>query len=260
MTSDNRLPILIFLALVALIASPLIYQKIHDARRPRLVQARVVTATDNDPVFRTGARHLAADDDLRLAVALELEYPGKRRQWLAPVDSLEIDGTAAEHLQAHRWPEKDRTVRVFWFTVEGTNVGGIVDPGNAAKRLRYSNFLAPEMGQGLLASAPPEVHNDDPLGRRLDGLPVDAGTLRFYVKVEVIEPEHSEVKAIQSAATRGPRQIFEPGYPAVHRAMTVPEGVDPMVGELFNLGGSLTILRCGPGSPSPPLENLSPSW
>jgi hypothetical protein len=234
--SDNRLVIAIFAILVTMLAAPFIHNIVRDARRPKLVGVRIVTATDGDPVFRTGARHLGPQDELRIAVALELEQSGNH-QWLAPVERLEIDGRELEHQQASEWPEKDRTARVFWFTVEGANVGGEVKPGDAAKRLRYGNFLAPEMGRGLLARAPPDVHNDDALGPQFEGLPVDGGTHRFYARVDIIEPESSEVTAVQTAATRGPQQVLEPDFPAVHRSMTVPEGIDPTVGELFNLGG-----------------------
>jgi hypothetical protein len=237
MKSDNRLVVLIFVVLVTMLAAPLIFNLVRDARRPRLVGVRIVTAAGADPVFATGARRLAADDELRIAAALELEYPGGRRQWLAPAEVLEIDGVRVEHVNAAKWPERDRIARVFWFTVEGANVGGVVDPGNARKRLRYSNFLAPEMGQELLAAAPPEVHNDDSLGGLFMALPVDGGTHRFYVRVDILEPEQSDVKAVQTAASRGPQRILEPGFPAVHRSMTAPSGIDPAVGELFNLGG-----------------------
>ena len=48
---------------------------IHEHNRPRLVEARIVLATDADPVFREGSRHVASDEKVRLAIALRLERP-----------------------------------------------------------------------------------------------------------------------------------------------------------------------------------------
>ena len=237
MGSDNRLIVVILGVLVALIAAPLIYWRVRDARRPVLVDVRIVTASDSDTVFRTGPRRSGPDDDVHVAAALELQYPGERRQWLAPVERLEIDGREVHHLQSEVWPEKDRTLRAFWFTVESTNIGGLVTPENAAKRLRYRTFLAPEMGQGLLAVSPPEVHHDDGLGPQPDQLWAGIGTLRLYLKVDVLEPERSNVQAVQTMSTRGVDGILDPDYPAIHVAAPVPDTLDSAVGELFNLPG-----------------------
>jgi hypothetical protein len=235
-SSDNRLPVLIFVVLVALIAAPFIWNAVRDARRPQLVGARIVTATGADPVHRTGARRVGPREEVSIALALEVERSGGRR-WLAPADELEIDGSPVEHTTISRWPEDDRRLRVFWFTVESSNVGGTVDPANAAATLRFRSMLAAEMGHDLVAAAFPEAHNDDHLGPSPGTLPITAGTIRLYARVEVVDPSRSEISAVQSTATRGPEGILEPDFPTIHRALATPEGLHPEVGELFNLSG-----------------------
>jgi hypothetical protein len=234
--SDTWLPVAIFAALVLLIATPLLVRHVRESRRPILAEARIVIATDTDPVFREGPRRLAPAEEPAIAVALKLLYPGGRDRWLAPVTALELDGSPTDHVESDRWPERDREVRVFWFTVECSNVGGVVTPDRAARLLRYRPFLAAEMGRSLLASGPPEVHNDDVLGPQPDRLPIDAGTVRLYARVEVFDPER-EVRATQSVATAGPERILDPGYAALHRSASFGDGIDPAVGELFNLSG-----------------------
>ena len=236
MTSERWLPVAIFAALVALIATPVVIRQVRDARRPVLAEARIVIATDADPVFRTGPRHLEAGETPSIAVALRLTGPGRRDRWLAPVDRLEIDGGPVELEPGDAWPERDRRVRVFWFTVECSNVGGLVTPQRAERLLRYRPFLAPEMGNGLAASSLPEPHNDDALGPQPDRIPIEAGTLRFYARVEVFDPEH-EVRPLQSASTPDAGRILDPDYPAVHRTARLADTIDPAVGELFNLSG-----------------------
>ena len=62
MASDSKLPIVIFGALVALIAIPFLVAHLREQRRPLLIEARVVTATATDPVFREGGRRVPAGE------------------------------------------------------------------------------------------------------------------------------------------------------------------------------------------------------
>jgi hypothetical protein len=236
MASDNRLPILIFVALVVLVSSPVIYRTVQDRLQPKLVEARIVTATNRDPVFRAGPRHVAPGDRVEVAVALRLERIGGRSTWMAPGPELVLDDVPIDHVESGTWPVRRRDVRVFWFTVECVNVGGDLSPDNVMKRMEYRAFLAPEMGRGLRATRYPEAHNDDHLGVPHDSTPVDAGTLRLYARIEVFDPER-DAKAEQVVSTASTDRLLEPDFPAVHRAATCPHGIDPVVGELFLLPG-----------------------
>ena len=234
--SERWLPVGIFAALVLLIAAPFAVRGVRNALRPELVEVRIVTATESDPVLREGARHLAPGERPTIAVALRLRDVWGRRRWLAPAERLELDGAPVDHEVGDGWPEKDRRARVFWFTVECSNVGGPVTPDRAARLLRYRTFLANEMGRGLVAATLPEPHNDDSLAAQPHVQPVDAGTLRLYAKVEVYDPTR-DVRALQSAATAGVDSVLAPGFPAIHRAAALADGLPPELGELFNLSG-----------------------
>jgi len=183
-TSERWLPAAIFAALVLVFAAPWAARRAHDALRPRLVEVRIVTATDADPVFREGPRHVGPGEGAAIAVALRLSYPLRSDRWLTPAERLELDGAPVDRELGDAWPERDRRVRVFWFTVESGNVGGTVTPERAAHLLRYRSFLANEMGRGLRAASLPEAHNDDHLGPQPGQIPVAAGTLRLYARVE----------------------------------------------------------------------------
>lgn len=236
MSSERWLPAAIFAGLVLLIATPFAVRAARDLLRPRLVEARIVTATDTDPVFREGPRRIGPGEQPAIAVALRIARPLGRERWLAPVDRLEIDGRAVDHQPGDAWPEPDRRVRVFWFTVEGSNVGGVVTAERAPRLLRHRAFLASEMGRGLRAAALPEAHNDDALAPQPGRIPVEAGTLRLYARVEIFDPER-DVKALQSAATAGAEDALDPRFPAILRAAQLAEGLHPAAGELFNLSG-----------------------
>ncbi len=236
MATDNRLPLVIFAVLVGLMVTPVAYHAVREQLRPRLIEVRVVTASDNDPVFRDGPRSVPAGHRVEIAVALRLERLARESIWLSPAPQLAIDGHEVDHVQSAVWPDRTQSVRVFWFTVECTNVGGELASDKAAKKLQYRSFLAPEMGRDLLAASYPEAHNDDHLGPAPNTVPIDAGTLRFYTRVEVFDPNR-DAQPLQAASSLGVERLLDAGFPAVHRAALVPEGVNPAVGELFLLPG-----------------------
>ncbi len=233
--SERWLPIGIFAGLVLLIAAPFAVRGVRDALRPELVEVRIVTAA-GDGVFREGARRVDPGEQPAIAVALRLRDVWGRKRWVTPADTLELDGVPVDHEVSDGWPERDRQVRVFWFTVECSNVGGVVTAERAARLLRYRSFLASEMGRGLRAAALPEPHNDDSLGPQPHNLPVDAGTLRLYARVEVFDPKR-DVRALQSASSAGPERVLDSDFPAIHRAVHLADGLRPEMGELFNLSG-----------------------
>jgi len=235
MDSDWRLPAAIFVILVAVIALPFVIDHQQDQRRPVLAEARVVTATASDPVFREGLRHLPAGETAEAALALRITRRGRDDQWLAPVAKLEIAGEEVAHLEAASWPDDDRVVRVFWFSIESTNLGGRLTAENAEDGLRYRSYLAPEMGRGLRAERMPERHNDDYIGQPAV-TPDGAGTIRLYARVEVAE-KSEKVRSLQTVTTLDVGHFLEPEFPALFRAADFPEPVHEATGELFRLPG-----------------------
>ena len=236
MAWESRLPWIIFVFLVALIVVPLGLWQLGESRRPVLEQVRIVTASAGDPVFRTGPRRVDDADGLRIAAALAIRDAGGETTWLAPVDELVIDGVPVEPLRGSAWPEDDRVLRVFWFTVEAAYLGGDLEPETVEKRLVQRSFLAPEMGRGLLAATLPEQHNDDQINLGDDNAPVAGGTIRLYAKVEVAEKADS-IASEQSAATRGAADAFDEDFASLHIGEPFPEPISPAVGELFRLPG-----------------------
>jgi len=236
MASESRLPWIIFAVLVALILVPLALWRVGEARRPILQEVRIVTATDADPVFREGVRRAGPGAELRIAAAIRIQRAGDSDLWMAPVDELEIDGAPVEHLVSGDWPEEDRVLRVFWFTVEGAYLGGDLTAENAAKLLAQRSYLAPEMGRGLLARTVPEQHNDDQINLGDELFPITGGTIRLYAKVEVAEKADA-IAAEQAVTSLGIEAVDNPGFATIRLAAEFPGPVSPTLGELFRLSG-----------------------
>jgi hypothetical protein len=236
MASDSKLPIAIFAALVAIIATPFLVDYVREIRRPVLMEARVVTATDSDTVFREGRRHVQVGETAEAAVAVRFGRRGKAGRWMAPVDRLAIDEREVDHERTGTWPEQAHTLRVFWFSVESTNLGGSLNADNAADRLRYRTYFAPEMGRSLRAKRLPETHNDDHIGQQSVTVPEGAGTVRLYARVEVVETE-SDLRPLQAVTTIGTEDVLEPEFSAVFRPADLGEAINSSVGELFGIPG-----------------------
>jgi len=236
MTRDTRTFVLVAVVVLGAAAAVIVWWWVHEHTRPRLAEARVVLSTDADPVFREGPRRVASDERVHLAIALRLEQPGRASRWLAPVDRLELDGHDTPHETSDRWPEKDRVVRVYWFTVEASALGGGLTPANAAERLRYRTFLASELGRALSATGEPSAHNSDAFGVDANRLPIAAGTLRLYARVEVVNDPFA-VKVDQAVTTLSVESLDDPRFPAILRSAPETAGIDSSVGELFLLPG-----------------------
>jgi hypothetical protein len=235
MASDWKLPGAIFATLVAVIALPFLIGHQQEKRRPVLAEARLVTAISNDPVFREGPRHPVPGETIEAALAIRVTQQGRNDQWLAPVGELVINGVDVAHTEMASWPDDDRVIRVFWFSIESTNLGGRLTAENAGKRLSYRTYLAPEMGRGLRAARMPDTHNDDHIGQPVIA-PEGAGTVRLYARVEVVEKIQS-VRPLQAVTTLDVSHIREPEFPVLFRAAEFAESVDLSTGELFGLPG-----------------------
>jgi hypothetical protein len=235
MASESRLLWIIFAVLVALIVIPLFCWQVSEARRPILEEVRIVTASGDDPVFRPGPRLLAPDTELRIAAALRIRQADGSDFWLAPVEQLEIDGRT-EHTIGSRWPEDDRVLRVFWFTVEGSYLGGDLTIDNVEKLLGQRSYLAPEMGRGLLARTVPDQHNDDQINLGDELLEVGGGTIRLYAKVEVAEKADS-LASEQAVTSPGIDAVNDADFTTIRMAAEFPDPVSPVLGELFRLPG-----------------------
>jgi hypothetical protein len=236
MASESRLLFGIFALLVALIAVPLFLLRVKESRRPVLEEVRIVTANAGDSVFRSGSRSVAPDGGLEIAAAVRIRTADDGEIWMSPVERLEIDGAQVVHRNDSAWPDDERVLRVFWFTIESSYLGGDLTVETAEKFLNQRSYFAPEMGRGLRADAIPEQHNDDQINLGDEDTDHGGGTIRLYAKVEVAEKADS-LASDQSAASPGAGDAFDPGFTVIRMAAEFPAPISSTLGELFRLPG-----------------------
>ena len=104
----------------------------------------------------------------------------------------------------------------------------------AAGRLRYEEFLAPELGRELLARATLEAHNDDFLSAPLPGNGIPAGPLRLKVRVGVYRRE-GDVLPRQAVSSPGATALLAGQVPTVIVELPPTPGVDPGAAGLLRL-------------------------
>ncbi len=236
MDRDTWLLITIASVLLVFVVSVVLFWRYREEGRPILKEVRVVTASANDPVFRDGARKLAPGETFRLAVALLVEQRGRGAYWISPAERLELDGAELDHLQIAGWPESDRVLRVHWFTIESSSLGGRLGSAGTGHQLEWRTFLAPELGRAPAVEGRMEAHNDDFVGGLAPPPPDRPGTLRFHARVEIVE-KPADIRAVQTGSSPGVEALFDPRLPTVSRGLGAPEGIQATVGELFLLPG-----------------------
>jgi len=235
MDRDTALAAKVGVALVVLLLLAMALWNWREKGRPLLREVRVVAAVHGSDTFRDGTLSLEPGQEFELAVALRLQERDAESYWISPAAELVLEGEAVEHRRVEAWPEGDRSVRVHWFTIESSLLGGEVTTENAAKLLAYRTFLAPALGRSMRVRGLLEPSNDNHLGADPTVTPFDCGTLRFYARVEVVEAM-SDVRPLQAASSLGPDLLWDPRLPVVRRRLAV-DGLDPSAGELFLLPG-----------------------
>lgn len=236
--SDVLRPVLIFLLLLILVGWGVLSWRVHENRRPLPVELRIVSATDADPVYREGARHLDFDEELHLALAIRLEYPGRGHRWLAPVEDLDIDGSRIKDVVVSQtWPEEDRFLRAFWFTVESPFLGGVLQSKeDAQEKLELRPFLAPEMGHGLIPEREPDWHAEDDVDLGENLAPAPVGCYRLYAKIQLLRRPGS-THPLYALSSPGVEAVGGPRMLEISRDLPGDFGLDPAAGRVFRLPG-----------------------
>ena len=245
MASENRLAILIFVALLGALVLLLAANALADLRRHTIRRVVVVSATDLDPVFRTGARVVDDDTTLTVATALLVERRWSAARWYAPGPDLVIDGRAVETVEFASWPEDDRELRIFWFTLEAPTAGGLQTPTDLRRITQLRPFLAPELGLGMVARGSPELHAAGGLAP-LDGeLSINAGTYRLMARAEIAVP--GQLRPLHTVTSPGADDPEDPSVCRISRRLDPTWGLAPAAGELFRLPSIEPPLE-GPGN------------
>ncbi len=238
MASESRLLWIIFAVLVALIVVPLSMWRIgrgsaagprggadrhRDGRGSGLSLRAAAGGAGRRSRDRGRAPHPPGRRLGNLARAGRTPRDRRRGRWSTPTGG--------------DWPEDDRVLRVFWFTIEAAYLGGDLTVDNVEKLLGQRAYLAPEMGRGLLAKTVPGSAQRRPDQSRRRGHP---GGGRHHPALRQgrggREGRTPSRRSRRRPARDGERLTTPVSPPFAWRA-AFPDPVSPVLGELFRLPG-----------------------
>ena len=186
---DRRTLLAVLVTVTAAVAAAAGWWRWREAGAPALRSVAVVYRAEGEAVASDRARRLPAGARVAAAAVVSFTRRGGAVRRLCALAPVELGGAPVAVEPPAAWPAGHGELRATWFTVEPATFGAVGVTAAAAGRLRYEEFLAPELGRELLARATLEAHNDDFLSAPLPGNGIPAGPLRLKVRVGVYRRE-----------------------------------------------------------------------
>jgi hypothetical protein len=232
---DDRHTLLAVLAVVtAAVAGAVAWSWWRESGTPVLREVAVVYRADGEAVASDRARRLPAGARVEAAAVVSFTRRGGPVRRLCALAPVEVGGERVPVDTPAAWPRGYGALRATWFTVEPAVFGALGIAAATADRLRYQEFLAPELGQSLLVRPAFESHNDDFLSAPLAGNTVAAGPLRLKARVGVYRRD-TDVLPLQAISSAGAGALVAGGVPTVVAELPEAPGIDPAVAELLRL-------------------------
>jgi hypothetical protein len=233
---DRRRLLAVVGALVVLVLVVIGWWAMRSARAPHLVGVRVVTRAVGETVASDGVRLVPPGTAVDAAAVVTYRRGDGPERHICAFDDVEIGGTRVEVEPLATWPTSGGTLRAHWYTVEPGVFGAEgVDAANAPAALVYRDFVAAEMGRGMVARVTLEAHDDDALSRPKAGNGLGGGPVRLKVRVGAyLRPD--DLLPQQAISSPGAEQVFNGGVPGVVFGVSFPVGVAPEVARYLRVG------------------------
>lgn len=241
--SGNRLFWIVLLGVVLAVAVFLLFPRVQRELGPQPVAAHVAIEAEGSGVAVVGPVRLEAGTPFTLHAVLEAERRDGSPVYYTEAPALRIDGREASTQDVEAWNEGPTTVKILWFTVEGTIPYLELEAGEDLSRFRMSEIFRAQWPQTWTVPGNLEPANDDALVRdgARGGNPF--GTQRYHVRIELFERGNAVVpreryRSADAAAARAAPDSFP-------TAVSALPGVLAPASEVFGL----TQIEPPPGAP-----------
>lgn len=187
------------------VGAVLLWPGVEEELAPEPVRALAAVEAEGTGTAVVGVMELEEGTPFRVHAVLEARGRGGETVYYTEAEKLAIGGRLVPAEQVRRW-DRQTTVRVLWFTVEGVVPYIELEEDQDLSRFRFEAFFRPEWGTGWSVPGELEPANDARLVRedRQGRLPF--GTQRYQARIEIYQLEDDPA----------PRQRFEsPGPDAV---------------------------------------------
>lgn len=235
MDSETRSAVRIFVVLTVAATAVVAWWTVREARRPHLEQVRVVFRAAGEPVASDAFRPFPAGTMVEAAAVVTYRRGNAAPRHLCPLSPVAIGGRPLEVEPLSAWPASGGELRATWYTVEPSLLGWQEVGPESADKLAYRDFLASELGRGLLVRLDFEARNDDFLARKVPGNALPGGIFRFKVRVGNYR-RADDLVAAESVSSPGAAEVFAGQVPAVAVQYPFPAGIAAVLSHRLRLG------------------------
>lgn len=235
MDSETRSAVRIFTVLALAVAAVVGWWRVREARRPHLQQVRVVYRGAGEAVASDAFRSFPAGTAVEAAAVVTYRRGNGASRHLCSLSPVEIGGRPLPVEPPAAWPASGGELRATWYTVEPSLLGWQEVGPETADKLAYRDFLAAELGRGLLTRLDFEARNDDFLARKVAGNALAGGTFRLKVRVGAYR-RADDLVAVESVSSPGAAEVFTGTVPAVAVRYPFPQGIDATLSHRLRLG------------------------
>lgn len=207
MSADSRLFWIVLGVVAVATAAFLLYPRVKRELGPQPVTAHVAIQPEGRGIAVVGPVELQAGAGFTLHAVLEAERRDGSKIYYTEAPALRFDGRDVAIEEVEAWSGTTTTVKVLWFTVEGTVPYLELETGEDLSRFRLSEIFRARWPQAWSIPGRLEPANDDVLvraGARGDN---PFGTQRYHVRIELFERGHAIVprERYRSAAAAAAR-------------------------------------------------------
>lgn len=225
MTSEKKILWAVAVGVSAVILALVLWPRAKEGLAPELVRAHVAVLPADAETAVVGPVEIEAGREFDLHAVLEARGRDGAAVYYTEAPALEIDGEPVPAEALRRW-DRQGTVKIFWFTVEGPGPFLKLDVPEHLDRFRFTEFFRPEWPSAWTIDGRLDPRFSESLERdALDVRDRSFGTQRFQVRIEIFGDEE-DVTPGQRFASPGGEALPEAveSFPTIYSALSGAAG------------------------------------
>lgn len=198
MSHERKILVGAVAAVTLIVVLFLVWPRAAKRLAPQPRRARIAIEIEGTGVARTGRVEVASGTPFRLHAVLEAETRSGDTLYYTEAERLVVDGSEAAPESLRRW-DRPQTIRVLWFTVEGSVPYLLLDEPGELERFRATEFLRLDWPRAWSVPGRLEAANGGAVLHQAREVPT-FGTQRFHVRIELFEPDNELIPAERYAS------------------------------------------------------------